>query len=104
MNLPSIKTIQSRLIISHSQAKAIRAILESKKSVYKTLDSINAILDAHGVEYIRHVDDSFDQSRGVDYINMGDSYTATIGFNYKTSRFFVSDIGSIVDRKPNDYI
>jgi hypothetical protein len=121
MRLPSIKTIRDRIErpyrLPDGTAEAIRSILEcrtveavcelnaaasrmfgacyhrpSLQSV--KLEAINGLMDGCGVEYIQA--GSNKQSPAIEYINVGDTYSATI--MWTRGRYVVGCWGDIVER------
>lgn len=121
MRLPSIKTIRDRIErpyrLPEGTAKAIRDILECKtveavceinaaasrmfEACYfrpslqsVKLEAINDLMEGCGVEYIP--DGSNKQSPAIEYVNVGDTYSATI--MRTRGRYVVGCWGDIVER------
>lgn len=61
---------------------------------------LNAIAGTHGVEAI--FENSGDHWPEWEYLNTGDMYTTTIIRN-RDGRYMVGDIGSIIERMPQQY-
>jgi hypothetical protein len=114
--LPSIKTLDSAF---PGHGKELRQALEMRRSQLaqhpagaariaecyhppKTYDVrlhvLDSIAETCGVEYIAHKDDTFTDSYGLDYLNTGDIYGATIIYDHRTGRYRVSSRGYIVER------
>ena len=68
------------------------------------LSVINSITEGHGVEYIAHKDDNFIEVYGIHYVNMGDTYTTTMIYDHKSSRFVLGDWGTIVEAREGQYL
>lgn len=109
MRIPSLKTIQKNLeYLDEEQCKKVRAILEGKipldsfKSVqelnaecyhrpdpyYQKLTALNEVMEGHGIEVI------FNAKNEVmaEYINVGDTYIATVMFSRAhTNPWVISD-------------
>jgi hypothetical protein len=110
---PSIKTIQNRLSVPRETAKQIRAIMESispgdlpngkrwrdfGSMGEQKMQALNAILEGHGVEAIRgNWVSHFYQDIQAAYVNMGDTYTATVLLDHETGRFIVTDCGTWIE-------
>lgn len=70
-NAPSIKSLlESFPHITEDAAKRIRAIIHKDGK----LGAINTLIEGYGVEYLEYVDSSYAGA----YVNMGDTYNATI--------------------------
>jgi hypothetical protein len=115
--LPSIKTLESAF---PGYGKQLRQALEMKRSQLaqhpagaariaecyhppKTYDVrlhvLNAIAETCGVEYIGHRDDTFTESYGLEYLNVGDPYIPTI-VRFADGRYRIACYGDIVERHP----
>lgn len=110
---PSIKTIQSRLRLDRQTAAAVRGILDGSISYHRVpgvsewyhrthsrppiyvckLEAINRLIGGHGVEGIPDPDDM--TASGLEYVNMGDTYNATIV--YWKGRYMVTSWGDVVE-------
>lgn len=79
MNIPSIKTIEDRLVVPRAMAREIRSLLERDRNgenARKTLTLIEPLLVGHqtfGVESIYSTG-----MPSIAYINMGDTYDTTV--------------------------
>jgi len=114
--LPSIKTLENAF---PGKGKALReALLMSKAQLSEhpagenrtaecyhppacydiRMHVLNSIAECHGVEYIASDKDTFTTASGFDYLNVGDSYAATIIRFCETGNYRVACIGDIVER------
>jgi hypothetical protein len=59
---------------------------------------LDFIAGCHGVEYVASDKDTFTTASGFDYLNVGDSYVATIVRSRETGNYRVACIGDIVER------
>jgi hypothetical protein len=109
MRLPSIKTIESRLKVSHPIASAIRVAMETCRDsredsfydrVQTALQTADTLIGGHGVEYIRHSEDTMREVQGIDYVNMGDPYICTLLFDNMRGTFDVCPWGNIIECAP----
>jgi len=122
MRLPSIKTLENAF---PGKGKAVRALLESPKLARQhpagaariaecyhpptqldvTLHAIDSEVGGYGVEYIRHRDDGFREGDqlGLEYINLGDTYTPTLIYDHGRDTWRVSSWGGIVEARMSDY-
>ncbi len=66
---------------------------------YMLITAINEVLEGHGIEAIRPVDN---KRPGYDYINMGDTYTPTILLR-DDGKLIVSSWGDIVEKHMDWY-
>ena len=122
--MESIETIKDLLNITIDQATQVKGVIEGTidpfnfKSVDKWIDqcyhfpnkaelklkAINEIIGGYGLEYIQHVTDSFKNLQGLNYVNMGDTYTNTVIFDYKLNSFRLCSYGDIVESDMESYI
>ena len=114
--LPSIKTLESAF---PGHGKELRQVLEMRRSQLAqhpagaarlaecfhppaTYDVRMCVLDSIGgtcgVGYIAHKDDTSHESYGIEYLNIGDPYAATIIYDHRSGRYRVSSWGDIVER------
>jgi hypothetical protein len=93
LNPQDYKSVQSWV----SQCYNMPSKLELK------LCAINEIIGGYGVEYINHVDDSLNDVLGIDYINLGDTYTTTVCYDHDLSKFVYTSWGDIVEGSPDTY-
>lgn len=106
MRFPAITTIKARLAVDVLTAARIHAALilcEGVTQVSKALNEVDAILDGRGVEYIRSAQDTMYGTQGIDYVDMGDAYTATILFDHARGSFLVGNWGDIVEQFPSRF-
>jgi hypothetical protein len=73
--------------------KWIKDCYNEPSRLEKILESINEILDGHGVECVRK-----DGKVALEYINIGDTYIPTIVFDHDAWRFRCCSWGDIVER------
>jgi hypothetical protein len=59
---------------------------------------LNAIAECHGIEYIASNKDSFTAALGIEYLNVGDPYVATIIRSCETGNYRVACYGDIVEK------
>ena len=67
------------------------------------LNAINKLVGGFGVEYIASVDDSFTRAYGVDYVNLGKTYSLTICYDQSSERFKLTSWGDIVESNPKRF-
>ena len=119
--LPSIKTLESAfpgrgkelrqaLKMTRSQlaehpvgAARIAECYHPPKTYDIRLHVLDSIAKTCGVEYIAHEDDTFHEAYGLEYLNTGDPYSATIIYDHRVSdhrvsRYRVASWGDIVER------
>jgi len=60
---------------------------------YAILLIANKICGTYGVEYVAKPGESYHDSEGVDYLNVGDTYVTTLGYNHSTSEFELGCLG-----------
>ena len=82
--------------VSPENIAELRAILATRPEGRRASDAmerINQLLDAHGVEaiYASGGHSGYWQNIVAVYVNMGDSYTATVLYDVGRSRFIITD-------------
>lgn len=112
-NLPSIKTLEAAF---PTKGKEIRELLEGKrktkdyasvqewlKSCYnmpryeeRLMGALNEILEGHGTEAIYGKES--ETWPIAEYVNMGDTYTATMLYDYDKEKVVVTSWGDWVER------
>ena len=110
---PSIKTIQTRLHLDRQIAIVVRGVLDGSISYHKIpgvsewyrrfhhppktyqckLEAINELIGGHGVEGFPDPDDM--TASGLEYVNMGDTYTTTVV--YWKGRYMITTWGDVVE-------
>lgn len=91
---PAVKTMSERLRISKADAQHLKDLMDTgAKGILKIADKI---MDGSGVE-------SIPGSPGLIFVNMDDTYSTTLVYDYKTNRFVVSSWGDIVERQPGRF-
>lgn len=111
MRYPSEKTITEGLHVTTEEARQVRMLLlEFGHAPYKALARVDHYLAARGygffgVAYIRHRKDAddFTASHGLEMLNAGDTYAATLLFDHSRGSWRVCSLGDIVERRGNDY-
>lgn len=109
---PSVKSLMRIEYMTPEKAKVVRDLIHGKISgdefgfvhyyhAEKVLLAVNKIIDAHGVEsvYDRRCADPV-----VRYINMGDTYDATLLYDYTTDTFRVGCWGDYVERMGDNLV
>ena len=116
LRLPSIKKLEQAF---PGKGRELRKVLEMKKAELMQhpagearcrecyhlpacydirLHVLNAVAETCGVEYIASKRDSFIESYGLDYLNVGDPYIPTIVRSCETGNYRVCCYGDIVER------
>lgn len=113
MGLPSKKTIEQRLgpYFKHEGvdpkvgAAMVRKALEEAKNPDAALEAVNALIHGHGIESIRgdYQVDRYYYDIVALYVNMGDSYAATLLYETDTSQWHVLSYGDWVEWKEKKY-
>ena len=113
--------LSKRLNITNLQALRVLSVIRGKttplryKSVRSWVDqcynmpnkvelklcALNEIIEGYGVEYIEHKDDSFHEVYGLDYVNLGDTYTNTVMFDHFSNKWRYRSYGDIVGARKN---
>jgi len=119
-----LEDIAKRLRIDNEVAAQVKAIIEGKKDPSEltgganrirecynppedydvALHAINQLIEGYGVEYVAHKDDTFREVYGVDYVNLGDTYTTTVVYDHLKGKFEVIDIGTIIEADMEAYV
>src|SRR5438094_10166528 len=80
--LPSVKTLCARLGCDSTIAGAVRHVLgmnnRTDAEIDQTLKTVSVLLHGYGVEYLPSKQDTHGKARGLEYVNMGDTYRPTI--------------------------
>ena len=66
------------------------------------MSGINEILDGFGVEYCESIDDDYFKQYGIEYVNTGDVYNATIVYDYSNGRYYVTTMGDYIESQPDN--
>lgn len=116
-NTPSVKTMMEYLHISKDDARKIKKILTGKidlmtidsarkreedaynhhDKITLALEAVNEVMDGFGSEYIESIEDSCYNAEGLEYINMGDTYTNTMMYDYRDQIWRVGTQGDVVE-------
>ena len=90
-NLPSVKTLCARLGCDSTIAGAVRYVLSrdprTDLEINNTLKAVSILLHGNGVEYAPSRQDTHGHGRGLEYVNMGDTYAPTILYDCLRKRF-----------------
>ncbi len=104
---PSVKSLMRIEYMTPEKAKMVRDLIHGKLNSCKHIDdtysyyvervmqAVNYVIDAHGVESI--YDKRYTDPR-LSYINMGDTYDATLLYDYETDTFRVGSWGYYAER------
>jgi len=65
--------------------------------IFLALKIIDAVLGNFGVEYVESNEDDYHRKEGLDYSNTGDSYAATVIYDYGRGKWEVTSWGDIVE-------
>lgn len=115
MNTPSVKTLLKAFPhLDRKTAAAVKlAMIEDQPAPRewfsggtmpaRQMHAINALIGGHGVEYIGAEGDRVFMSYGIEYVNTGDTYNATVIYDYKTGRFSVTTVGDVIERNPRRF-
>ncbi len=102
----SIKRIAEHFDLPRSDAKAIRdAMDDPNRGPDDVLDLVNTLTNAHGIEAIRGdmwVNSYYGDIVGL-YVNMGDTYAATIVYDTPADRWYLTDYGTWVEKRTRSY-
>lgn len=116
MTYPSMKAIMAglgeTLRAEHgqdawAQVLIIRAYMQSGRThpqIDIALDTINKILNGHGVEAL--TDNGWDTyycNCGVLYVNMGETYCSTVCYDTRKERWLISSWGDLVENDPKRF-
>ncbi len=117
MRIPSIKTLETRLLISRENAKKLRLLMEENNYprsnphknpallFYNEIGGTKTSASAHGIESIGLPEGCFDNCQTPDvsiyYVNRGDTYDTTLMIVDGSYR--VGDWGSIVEAYQNSH-
>jgi len=120
----NIKELAEYLNITEKQAKDIKGIIKGTldplgfesvstwvnqcynmpSKLELKLCAINEVLEGFGVEYIEHINDTFTEVYGLDYINLGDTYIPTVIYNHSRNCWHYRSWGDIVESSLNVYV
>ena len=105
--LPSVKTLSARLGCDSTIAGAVRHVLgmnnRTDAEINDTLQSVSTLLHGYGVEYAPSKQDTHGKGRGLEYVNMGDTYAMTIIYDCLHGRFVCAAWGDIVESERNRF-
>jgi hypothetical protein len=125
-NTPSVEKIANVLGIPRQNARTLKDVLTGKvdledieagaerigecyhkpSKIDVVMHIANKILGGYGVEYVAHKNDGYleRESKGFEYVNMGDTYEPTLIFDRLKGKWIVGTWGDIVERRPNLYV
>src|SRR6266571_8032193 len=105
--LPSVKTLCARLGCDSTIAGAVRHVLNMNNrtdaEINDTLKTVSVLLHGYGVEYLPSKLDTYSKGVGLEYVNMGETYTPTILYDCLTNRFICASWGDIVESEPKRF-
>src|SRR5437867_6261923 len=105
--LPSVKTLCARLGCDSTIAGAVRYVLSKDPrtdlEINDTLETVSVLIHGYGVEYVPSRQDTHGRGRGLEYVNMGDTYAATILYDCLHKRFVCGSWGDIVESQPERF-
>ena len=102
---PSVKNILSSLTWLNKEedpksiAQHIRTIIKSKHSVYEKLQRLDDVCKTHGVEAVGDQDPHSNPAyaSAFEYLNTGDTYTATIIYSRDSGTFRIGCLGDLIE-------
>ena len=108
ITLNQLKLIKSCMVGKCNSEKIIKAMVYTGKCSYQTgnylLTRVNRILwlfdyfsCGYGVECIRSKQDTMHNFAGIEYVNHGDTYAATLIYDYSTGNFRACSYGDILE-------
>lgn len=96
---PTAARLVAALNTSEETAKAIRAYVKEgyratphqhpSFDATEFMEGLNKVAEFHGVESL------YPKRPGIEYLNAGDSYAATLAFNYYTGNVFITDLATL---------
>jgi hypothetical protein len=118
---PSIKTMreawpESQYGITATQIKALKDCMTGERSSKSLCDELginrtyllerfqrilaiaDKFMNCHGVEYIKSSTDTMHASEGLEYVNTGDTYRATLIYDCLSECFYAKCWGDIVEK------
>jgi hypothetical protein len=109
MAAANARNIEATFKLSPEAAKSLARVLKGapgrEDRVDIALDAANAALNGHGVEAIRgdYQVDSYYRDIVALYVNMGDTYDATILYETEPERFTITAWGDWVEHNQRKY-
>jgi len=106
-NLPSVKTLCARLGCDSTIAGAVRHVLNMNNrtdlEINNSLKTVSVLLHGFGVEYLPSKQDTHGKGRGLEYVNMGDTYAMTIIYDCLHRSFVCAAWGDIIESERNRF-
>lgn len=94
---PSVARMVKELGVTKAQATELKQLM-NEGYVYLTLNRADVMLNGHGREYLLAA-----YSSGVEYVNKGDTYAATLMFDFAKNKFLVGSWGDLVETQPRRF-
>jgi len=94
---PSLDTLMDVLDIMPERAKRLKAMMGGFASVDDVLNVANGYMSGYGVAYAPSTQDAAKGRNGLSYVNMGNTYSATLVYDHDKGRYLVSSWGDIVE-------
>lgn len=94
---PSLDTLMDVLDIVPDRAKRLKAMMGGFASVGDVLNTANGYMSGYGVAYAPSTQDAAKGRNGLSYVNMGNTYSATLVYDHDKGRYLVSSWGDIVE-------
>jgi len=64
---------------------------------------IDQATEGFGVEYTPSEQDTYSRPEGVEYVNQGDTYTATVYYDFGSGVWHIGDWGTVVEMHPERF-
>lgn len=90
-----------------NDASAVIALMNearrfNHREIGAAMDAADELLEGHGIEslFVRDgqiVNDAWDAAFGIDYVNLGDTYLATVIYDYEAHEFYIGSWGDWVE-------
>ena len=116
MPITLLVRLRSRLGLSYSAARLVKGILTGKVNLLefesalrlpaaydtqtRAFEALNEVLGGYGVEYVGSVEGI----QGIEYVNRGDTYSATLIYDRRDDLWRVGSWGDLVEKRPRFYV
>ena len=120
---PSVSMLTQKLRLSKEQAQKVKEILTGKSDLMAwasarqyyyscyhpptrhemALYALNEAMGGYGAEYVPSVLDTSYESYGVEYINLGETYQATLCYDRNKGKWMIAAWGDIVESDPQRF-